>query len=28
VGAYCTYVGPGLGTYISLIECQTLSGCS
>ena len=28
VGSTCTYVGPGLGTYISLIECQTLSGCS
>jgi hypothetical protein len=28
VGATCTYVGPGVGTYISLIECQTLSGCS
>ena len=28
VGDTCTYVGPGLGTYISLMECQTLSGCS
>ena len=28
VGDTCTYVGPGIGTYISLIECQTLSGCS
>jgi hypothetical protein len=28
VGGTCTYVGPGVGTYISLIECQTLSGCS
>ena len=28
VGSTCTYVGPGVGTYISLIECQTLSGCS
>ena len=28
VGDTCTYVGPGLGAFISLIECQTLSGCS
>ncbi len=28
VGDTCTYVGPGLGAYISLMECQTLSGCS